>query len=275
MHISRRLALAASLLLLAGGLHAQQVMPAAQQAAVQRAEALTQAQIEGSSDSLTLGRLAALYKNVGDTERYRWTMTRLTTLLPGNLKLKLDLAASYAADDMKTPAYDVLLKMKGQGFGVDLSKDARFEKIHGTEVWGYIVDSLKANMQPFGKGRVAYRLPPADLLVDALAWDAGRKQLLAGSARTGGVYRVDSAGKLHDFIKADASNQLWSVFALAADAKHNRLWVATTSVVYFQGFAPDNAGKAALVEFELSSGKLIKRYPLDVLGTAFLSSLAL
>lgn len=273
MHTTRILALVASLAF-ASLLHAEQPATAAASPA-QRAEALTQAQIEASGDTQSLGRLAALYQRNGDKERYRWTMARLTKLLPGMLKLKLDLAASYAADDMKTPAYDLLLRMKGQGFGIDIGDDPRFEKIHGTEVWDFIVGSLKANMKPFGEGKVAYRLPAADLLIDALAWDPLRKQLLAGSARDGGIYRVGADGKLQGFIKADATNQLWSVYALAVDAKHKRLWVATTSVMHFKGFDADNAGKAALAEFDLASGKLLHRYPLERPGNVFLSALAL
>ena len=274
MHMTRILALVASLAF-ATLLHAEQ--PVSTTATPeQRVEALTQIQIETSTDTQSLGRLATLYQRSGDKERYRWTMARLTQLLPGLLKLKLDLVASYAADDMKTPAYDLLLSMKGQGFGVDISADPRFEKIHGTEVWDFAVASLKANMEPFGEGKVAYRLPAADLLIDALAWDPLRKQLLAGSARDGGIYRVAADGKLEPFIKADANNQLWSVYALAVDAPHKRLWVATTSVMHFKGYDADNAGKAALIEFDLTSGKLLHRYALERAGSnVFLSALAL
>jgi hypothetical protein len=273
MHKTRSLAGAAACLLLATALHAQQAAPTD---AMQRAETLTQEQIDASGNVQALGRLAALYENGGDKQRYRWTMERLTRLLPGSMKLKLDLAASYAADDMKTPAYNTLLVMKGQGFGVDIGDDPRFTKIHGTRAWDYIVANLKESLKPFGKGDRAFSLPAADLLVDALAWDPARKQFLAGSARTGEIFRVDSNGKLHDFIKPDKQNQLWSVFALAVDAKQAKLWVATTSVVYFRGYAADNAGKAALLEFDLASGKLRHRYPLEGhAGSTFMSALAL
>ena len=246
---------------------------AAMQQAIQRAEALTQQQIEDSHDVPGLSRLRQLYVAAGDKQRYRWTLKQLVRLVPGSLPLKLELAASYASDDMKTPAYDLLLRTKGQGFGVDLSKAPQFTKIHGTEVWDYIVQSLQANMKTFGKGGKAFDLPAADLMFNALAWDPVHKKFLVGSARDGGIYHADMKGKLSDFIKSNERNKLWSIMDMAVDGKRKRLWVATTSVVYFKGYDTDNANQAALVEFDLSSGKLLHRYPLKGSGV-YMSSVA-
>ncbi|MDN5924831.1 MAG: hypothetical protein L0H70_07520 [Xanthomonadales bacterium] len=241
---------------------------------VQRAEALTQQQIEATHNVRALQNLGGLYQAAGDKQRYRWTMKQLTTLVPGSLKLKLDLAASYAADDMKTPAYDTLLRLKGQGFGVDLSTDQRFDKIHGTQVWDYIVGNLKESLKPFGEGKPAFTLDKKDLLIQAIGWDPARKQFLLGSAREGKIFLADKHGKLHDFIAPNAKNKLWAIMDLRVDAKRNRLWVATTSIQHFRGYSTDNAGKAALAEFNLKTGKLLHRYEMP--GTeVFLSTLAL
>ncbi len=246
---------------------------AAMQQAMQKAEALTQQQIEGSHDVTGLSRLRQLYAASGDKQRYRWTLKQLTRLVPGSLQLKLQLAASYAADDMKTPAYDTLLGMKGQGFGVDLSEMPQFKKIHGTEVWDYIVKSLQANLKTFGEGKKAFDLPAADLMFNALAWDPVHKKFLVGSARDGSIHHADKSGKLSGFIKSDKHNRLWSIMDMAVDAKHKRLWVATTSVVYFKGYDTSNANQAALAEFDLKSGKLLHRYPLKGSGM-YMSSVA-
>lgn len=246
---------------------------AAMQQAMQKAEALSQQQIESSHDEAALVRLARLYAAAGDKQRYRWTLKQLTRLVPGSMQLKLQLAASYASDDMKTPAYDILLGMKGLGFGVDLSKAPQFEKIHGTEVWDYIVKSLQANMKTFGEGKKAFDLPAADLMFNALAWDPVHKKFLVGSARDGSIHHADMQGKLGDFIRSDKQNRLWSIMDMAVDARHKRLWVATTSVVYFKGYDTNNANQAALVEFDLASGKFLHRYPLAGSGV-YLSSVA-
>ncbi|HET6631330.1 MAG TPA: hypothetical protein VFG73_01310 [Rhodanobacteraceae bacterium] len=241
---------------------------------VRRAESLSQQQIQASQNVAGLQALAGIYHATGDKQRYRWALDRLTTLRPGSLRLKLALAASYAGDDMKTPAYDLLLRIKGQGFGVDIGDDPRFEKIHGTQVWDYIVANLKESLKPFGEGKPAFTLKRKGLLIEAIGYDPARKQFLFGSAHDGHVYLGDKNGNLHDFIAPDASNKLWAVMDLVADAKRNRLWVATTSVPQFEGYSADNAGKAALDEFNLKTGKLLHRYELPG-RKVFLSSLAL
>lgn len=253
---------------------AQERQQAALQQALQLARTLDTDDIKASRDVRALRQLVPLYRADDDKERYRAVLARLTELIPGSLSTRLLLVASYASDDMKTPAYDLLLRMKGQGFGVDLAQVPEFEKIHGTKVWDYIVQSLEANMKPFGEGVKAFDLPATDLLFNALAWDPQRGELLVGSARDGGVYRVSTSGKLSPFIKADAQNQLWSVMDIAVDADRGRLWVATTAVAHFKGYSTDNAGQAAVAEFDLASGKLRARHVLPGSGV-FASSLAL
>ncbi len=236
---------------------------AAVQQAVQEAQKLTEEQIKDSRDVAALQKLTELYQYAGDKKRYRWTLETLSNLLPGSLPVKLALAVSYASDDMKTQAYDLLLRMQAQGFGMDLENAPEFEKISDTEVWGYIVKNLKVNLEPFGEGRKAFDLPARDLLFNALAWDPVHDKFLVGSVREGNIYHADSSGKISKFIDADNSNKLWATMDMAVDAKRERLWVATTSAVDFRGYNTDNAGKAALVEFNLKNGKLLHRYPLD------------
>lgn len=274
MLMYRILACAFACVVLPALVHAAEQTPAPLPPAMQRAQALTQEQIESSRDLASLGRLKTLYARMGDKQHYRWTLAHMTEMLPGDLGLKMELATSYAADDMKTAAYDLLLRMPKQGFGLDIGEDKRFSKIHGTQAWDYIVKSLAANLEPFGDGKVAFTLPADDLLIHSIAWDPKHKQLLVGSAREGKIFRVGEDGKLQTFIAADEKMPLWSVFDMRVDPEHNRLWVATTSVAYFNGYDTDNAGKAALLQFDLESGELLHTYPLPGRGK-FLSSLAL
>src|SRR5262249_22193378 len=48
--------------------------------------------------------------------------------------------------------------------------------------------------------------------------------------------------------------------ALGVDAEHGKLYVVSTSTALFNGFTAENAGATALFEFDLASGKFLKRY---------------
>jgi hypothetical protein len=220
--------LGAALLFAGGAAHSQPVKaPAASPTELkQRAEALTREQIEQSHDVASLTRLALVYAKMGD----------------------------------KTRAYDTLMRMQIQGFGYDISKDSRFDPVHGTKVWDYLVANLGVNSKSFGEGKVVFDLPKSDNLMNALAWDAKRKTLLVGSARDGSIHRLDEKGKLTDFIAAGSNANLWGVDALGVDAAHDKLYVATSASPKFAKFSADNANKAALLEFDLNSGKFVKKY---------------
>jgi len=221
---------------------------------------LTEAQIREMQLPNALFRLAAIYKQTGDLQRLVWALQRLTTLMPNTGDLKLALASVYAEQGEKSKTYDLLLHMQQQGFGYDLTDNKSFAKVSDTRVWKYIVENLNANLKPFGEGKVAFTLPKGDYLFESLAYDAKRKQFLAGSVRDGNVYLVGKDGSLQKFIAPGADNGLWSVYAMAVDAPHDALYVASTSSVYFKGFKQEDFGKAGVFKFKLSTGKLQDKY---------------
>lgn len=219
---------------------------------------LSQSQISQVQVPTALYRLAEAYKREGDMQRLEWTLQRLVVLEPGNGDIKLALATTYALEGKRKETYDLLLQMLQQGFGYDLAKNPNFTKVEGTEAWTYIVDSLAANLKPFGEGKVAFTLPAGDHLYESLAWDATRKQFLVGSVRDGTIQRADARGKLSPFIKPDG-NGLWSVYAMAVAPDEDVLYVASTASVYFKGFDQADFGKAGVFKFRLSDGKLLDK----------------
>jgi len=250
----------AAVLLAAGGVQAQTKAPAAAPSIAQRAEALTQAQIDASRDIPALTKLAQLYGEQNDYERLSWVLKRVSQLMPNSGDIKLQLALVYAKLADKTRAYDTLMHMQMQGFGYDISKDARFDPVHGTRVWDYIVANLNVNSKSFGEGKVAFDLPKGDNLLNAMAWDPKRKSLLIGSARDGSIHLLNEKGKLTEFIAAGSNPNLWGVDALAVDSAHGKLYVATSASPKFVKFSEDNANKGALLEYELASGKFVKKF---------------
>lgn len=236
---------------------------------------LTEAQIAQTQRADALFRLAAIYKQKGDLQRLGWSLKRLLVLRPNSGELRLALAANYAQQGEKSKAYELLLNSQKQGFGFDLSNDARFAKVADTKVWTYIVDNLKTSLKPFGEGRVAFTLPAGDHLFDSLAFDPQRKQFLAGSVREGKIYRVGKNGALQEFIAPTAQNGLWSVYAMATVPEDDALYVASTASVYFKGFDKADFGKAGVFKFRLSDGKFLGKYLLlPGRGERTLSSIA-
>lgn len=271
----KRLLLCLAVLAVAPCLQAQ--VPDAQAAgeaqATRDVRQLSKQEIDEIADLALLQRMAAGYAKIGDGERLTWTYERLHALFPNSGDYAFSLAALHARKGDKTKTYDVLLKMKEQGYGIDVVEDKRFEKVADTELWKYLSQSLKANMAPFGEGKVAFELPKGDTLYESLAWDPKREQLLVGSARDGSIQLAAKDGTLKPFIKPDASNGLWGVYAMAVDAPRDLLYVAASASTFFRGFSQADLGKSAVFKFQLSTGKFVERYLAPGEGTHTLTSI--
>ena len=246
-----------SLALFAAPALAQDAAPAAPAAPPLPADIAEQ--IARSNAVPPLLALGQRFNAEGNWPLYQATMKRISELRPHAGNIRLELAAAYAMLDDKTAGYDTLLQLRDQGWGFDLAADPRMENLHGTEVWTFIADGLKANLEAQGRGRKALELPAGDLLVEALAWDPKRKQLLAGSVRSGEVSLVGDDGALEALVKPDAANGLWGVFELAADPARDRLYVASAAIPHVRHAKGEDYGRAGVWTFELSTGKYLSR----------------
>ena len=253
------LSLFAGVLLAADTVPKNQAAPAAKPTPTPPTELQRKLAAVEDVNALLLG--AAEYEKRGDFVSQIAVFERVLQLRPMAGNIQYELAAAHAELDHKRQVYDLLIKLQTSGYAYDPSTDPRFEKAHGTEVWDYLLLNLAANAKPFGEGKLAFELPKGDTLIEALAYDAGRKQFLAGSARDGAIYRVDaSSGKLLPFIAADDTNQLRAITAMQADDERGLLWVSASGLPYFRGIKETDFGKTALYKFDLKDGKLLRRF---------------
>ena len=221
---------------------------------------------------------ALLFRKQRDLPREALAWARAVALRPHIGRYKLELAAAYAQQDKKRETYNALLELQAQGYAYQLKDDARFAKVATTQVWTYTLKGFDANREPFGEGSVSRTLPRQHELIESVAWDPSRKQLLVGSARDGKVYKVAQDGKLSPLVAADDENGMWSVFDLVVDAERGVLWVASTAVPHYRGYdAEQHLGRAGVFKFDLATGKFLKKFLSPVIAgqSFFLSSLAL
>jgi thioredoxin-like negative regulator of GroEL len=106
--------------------------PAATAPAKRDATTFSESQINEITSMAVLQRMVAGYEKLKDDQRLAWTLKRASELNPNSGDMRLALALTYARMGKKSETYDLLLKMKEQGYGIDLSDDARFEKVTGT-----------------------------------------------------------------------------------------------------------------------------------------------
>jgi hypothetical protein len=106
---------------------------------------------------------------------------------------------------------------------------------------------------------IAFKLPDADMIAEDLLYDAGGARFLVSAVHRGGIDAVDSKGQVTRFVPSGA-NDGWGIFAIGADEKRGLLWAATSAMPISAHFKPADAGKSALLSYDLRSGEFRGRY---------------
>ncbi len=119
-----------------------------------------------------------------------------------------------------------------------------------------LIDSLN---NPFSMSGSAFTLEDNTFHPEGLAYDAKTRRFFIGSIRQRTVAVRDDKGNVNsDFF--EKTDQLYCVMGMKADVNRRALWVATSSMPEMNGFADSLKGKAAVIRFNLDSGKLEKIY---------------
>jgi len=212
----------------------------------------------------------------GDYETYRTSLEALHKLRPNNSEYMYQLVIAHALLDEKSQAYDLMLRMQGQGLAYDFTATDDTQNIRGTEVFDYVNDLMIKAAEPVGEAETVFTLPENIRLPEAFGWDESRQKFLIGTMAGGEVFAVGKDGQAEELLKADADNGLWAVIGILADAPRNRLWVTSAALPGAARFDLIDKGRSALFEFKLDTLELVQRYPVPVDGNAhILGNLAL
>ncbi len=254
-----------------GGMACAQFLPAQKDTATGGTDPLAQTDsafyytVKNNHNVPELLNMAGRFYQEKNWPKFTTVMERVSELRPHQAEFQWLAAKGHALQDHKSAAYDRLIRLQKLGLAYDPSTDKDFTAVQGTPVYDYIVKNLQANGKPFGGSKPAFQIDKAwtGLLFESLAYDPNSQSFLLGSVRDGRIIRIKD-GQRQEFIPASPgdANGPWSITDLAVDAKHNRLWVASTALPQYSRFNPQNQGMAGVFEYALDSGKLLKRYVL-------------
>jgi hypothetical protein len=191
---------------------------------------------------------------------------QLHQMRPWNPEYMSFLVVAHALNGDRTNAYNMMLAMQRQGLSFDFNSTADTESLRGTEVYDYVNDLMIRAGEPAGVAQLEFQLPADLLLPTAMTWDPTREAFLVANARDGAVFSVGADGATQTLLEANENNGLWAIFGLQVDVANDRLWLTTAASPNFKGFREEDAGRSALVEFELESLELVKRYPVPADG---------
>jgi sugar lactone lactonase YvrE len=168
-------------------------------------------------------------------------------------------AQAYAAagdDERAIAALDQLADMGQADDDMLQGKDKAFAGLHELPAYQNVLKRFAENEKPVSHADTSLVLPDANLLAEDIDYDPRTKSFLIASVLEKKIVRVGLDGKSADFAKSPSG---WPMLALKVDAQHHRVWATEVALDGFKSVPSKDWGRSAVLCFELSSGKLLRR----------------
>jgi streptogramin lyase len=220
------------------------------------------AEIQKANDFYVAGITAYRQK---DYKAYLKNIRQAVGLWPDNAGLQLQLAGALARNGLKAEALqrlDQLVRMKIQ---LDLVDNPDLDSLRGSKPLQKLLAQYAQLKKPVVNSQFAFSIPQKDLVAEGITYDPGEHSFYVSSVHRRKILRIDTAGKATDFV-AEGQDGLWAVLALKVDPKQHVLWALSSALPEMNGFRPEEKGFSSVYKYNLTDGKLIKKYLMIVPG---------
>ena len=194
-----------------------------------------------------------------DYVAYRASLLELYELLSGHPDVVYKLAIAEASLGHADAALQWLATYADMGLSRDVLADADLASLRALDAFKAVAARLASNALPIGTSKIAFTLPNEELISEDIAYEPESHAFYVSSVRRRKILRVSESGEVKDFIR-DGQDQVWSIFALALDPASHTLWATTAAVPQAGNFDSNDLGKTELLQYDLASHKLLKRY---------------
>lgn len=189
-----------------------------------------------------------------DSKLFRAEIARIEQLLisaPDKGAVTYQMARTWAFAKQWPETITWLQSVAALKVGLDPSRDAVFQDLHGTREFTEILEAVQQATGPVSRSRFAFRVPEGDLMPESVAYDPHGKSFYFGSMQKGKVLRCTGSGACTPFL-----NGLGVVLGLKVHG--NGLWLLSNS-----------DKESALLHYEVASGRQIGKYAITGTGHTF------
>ncbi|HCW08821.1 MAG TPA: hypothetical protein DGG95_15800, partial [Cytophagales bacterium] len=149
---------------------------------------------------------------------------------------------------------------------------ADFNSIKDSKDFKEILALQKEWQTPVINSEIAFVLKDRSLHSEGIEYDSRSKIFYVGSIHKRKIIKVLSDGSSTDFCAAGV-NGMTSIFGIKIDPKKNLLWACASPMQEMENY--DSTVHSAVFKFELSSGKLVSKYELQLSKTNVFGDLIL
>lgn len=203
--------------------------------------------------------VADAYKR-NDTVAYRDALLRFHKDFPGKSRPLRQLGLLELESKHEPAAIDWLRQYADRGLVVDLTA-APLAALTASPAFASLHQMFEQNAKAAARATTAFQMPAADLIAEDVTYDPASRRFFVSSVHGRKILACNGSGICTDFVKtSDTKPPLWAVLAVRADSKRNVLWATTASMVAESDHVAAEDGSSAVLKFDLTSGRLLKRY---------------
>lgn len=184
-------------------------------------------------------------------------VTQAVNARPNDGPLLYFLASLHAERADKKAALERLEQLAALRWPYALQK-TDFARIAEDPAFQDVAARIAQNEPAVSKSAAAFTLPEKDLIPEGIAHDPQTDTFYIGSIRKRKIVAVKKGREPRDFVP-EAKEGLLAVLGLKVDAKRRRLFAATFTSKGMKGYSPDTQGRAALFEFNLATGAVVRK----------------
>ncbi len=201
--------------------------------------------------------------NKQDFKRYRDQQKKVLALVPNSPRVHYNLACGYALTGDKENALLHAGKAVAMGFALNgIGRDTDFDSMKDMPGFQALLKKAQQLMKPIVNGKQAFLIKEKDLIPEGIAYDSKEKCFYLGSIYKSKIKKIFPGGKAVDFTTS-RQDGLGSVLGMNVDAERRLLWVCSEfSPPLPPGVAPEMDGWSGIFKYDLTTGKLIKKYVL-------------
>jgi len=196
------------------------------------------------------------------TPRYLLRMASAETHL-GHTAAALDLREQYAA----------------MGLHYDVAKDDDLKSLISEPGFSKIAASMKRRTAAISRAEQVCVLSQVDVMPEDIAFERSSGTFIVSSIQHHTLYRVSLPGKgakecTVTELPLPQDAKRWPSLAVSADPTRNVLWMTASAMPGFTGFPKGAAGKAALIEIDPASGKVLHQFLPEATGPLALGDMS-
>jgi hypothetical protein len=152
-----------------------------------------------------------------------------------------------------------LRTIAAMGLAYPIEDDSAFATLRGQKDFEVVRSAMDANRSAISTATVAHALTDTNMLAEDLAYDPESHTFYVSSIHRGAIVAVPESGPAREFVPAGRDN-VFGIMALGIDVHHGVLWATTSAMPQADRYKSADAGRSAVLRYELSTGRLLARF---------------